>query len=120
MFQTAQRAGRSLYIIISGRSAGGAGADRKVLMNPYTNRWTVSLAWLVGMLIVWSLFVPRSVSVTTFFLLVAIGLVISMFGASFLKDGQPPRSVGAIIGDLEARSPNDARAGLTGSDDRRR
>ena len=55
------------------------------------------------MLIVWSLFVPRTVSVTTFSLLVATGLIVSFFGAMFLEDRQPPRSVGAIIGELEAQ-----------------
>jgi hypothetical protein len=50
----------------------------------YVNRWTVSLSWIVGMLIVWSLLVPRPVSVATFVLFGATGLVVSVFGASFL------------------------------------
>jgi hypothetical protein len=37
-------------------------------MNTYMNRWTVLLNWTVVMLIVWSLFVARTVSVTTFVL----------------------------------------------------
>lgn len=72
-------------------------------MRTYMNRWTVSLGWTVGMLIVWSLFVPRTVSVTTFFLLGAVGLIVTIFGAGFLKDSQPPQSINAIVADLEAQ-----------------
>jgi membrane associated rhomboid family serine protease len=77
-------------------------------MNTYTNRWTVLLNWTVVMLIVWSLFVPRTVSVTTFVLLGATGLIVSVFGAMFLKDSQPPRSVNAILGELEAQPKTDS------------
>lgn len=90
---------------------------RKVLMTTYTNRWTVSLAWLVGMLIVWSFVVSQSVSTITLFILAAIGLVISLFGAELLSDAQPPRSMSAIIGDLEAQSSVNARGGATESND---
>ena len=76
-------------------------------MNTFMNRWTVSLGWAVGMLIVWSLFVPRTVSVTTFSLLVATGLIVSFFGAMFLEGRQPPQSLGAIIGELEVQPGND-------------
>jgi membrane associated rhomboid family serine protease len=72
-------------------------------MNTHINRWTVSLSWTVAMLIVWSLFVPRTVSVTTFVLLGATGLIVSVFGAMFVKSSQPPQSVSAILGDLEAQ-----------------
>lgn len=71
-------------------------------MNSHINRWTISVSWTVVMLIVWSLFVPRAVSVTTFFLLLATGLIVSVGGAMFLADRQPPQSVSAIIGELEA------------------
>jgi hypothetical protein len=69
----------------------------------YVNRWTVSLSWIVGMLIVWSLLVPRPVSVTTFVLFGATGLVVSVFGATFLKDSQPPRSMTAILGEVDGQ-----------------
>jgi membrane associated rhomboid family serine protease len=80
----------------------------RVSMNSHANRWTVALAWTVGMLIVWSLFVPRTVSVTTFVLLGATGLIVSVFGAMFLTDRQSRQSVGAIIGELEAKPGTDA------------
>jgi hypothetical protein len=70
-------------------------------MNAYANRWLVSLGWMVVMLIVWSLFVPGRVSVTTFSLLGATGLMIAMFGGTLFKDRQP-QSVSAIIANLEA------------------
>jgi hypothetical protein len=114
MFQMAQRPRRDLRIIILEQSAGiDVGAEWKVAMNKYTNRWTVSLGWMVAMLIVWSLFVPGSVSVTTFFLLGALGLIVTVFGGTFLKDRQPPQSVGAIIADLEAPPGTDGASSRT-------
>jgi len=73
----------------------------------YMNRWTVALSWTVGMLIVWSLFVPRTVSVTTFTLLGATGLVVLLLGATLLRDTQPPQSVHAILSELEGRPTSD-------------
>jgi hypothetical protein len=74
----------------------------------YLNRWTVSLVWIIGMVIVWALFVPRTVSVTTLVLLVAVGLIVSVFGAMFVSNSQPPRSMAAIIGELEAQPNTDS------------
>ncbi len=74
----------------------------------YVNRWTISVIWMIGMLIVWSLFVPRAVSVTTFVLLAAVGLIVSVFGAILLNDSQPPRSMTAIIGEVEAQRRTDS------------
>jgi len=79
----------------------------------YMNRWTVSLVWIIGMLIVWALFVPRTVSVTTFVLLVAAGLIVSAFGAMVLNNSRPPRSMVAIIGELEAPPNTDSRSPRT-------
>ena len=72
------------------------------------NRWITSAIWVGLMLIVWSLFVPRPVSVTTFFLFGATGLIVTVFGAMFLNDSQPPRSVNAILSELEARPTDDS------------
>ena len=71
-------------------------------MTTYLNRWTLALGWLVAMAVLWALFVPRGLSVTTFTLLTATGLVVSFVGFVLLSDSQPPRSVNQILGDLEA------------------
>ncbi len=71
-------------------------------MTTYLNRWTIMLGWMVLLSIVWTLFVPGSISVTTFVLFGMIGLIAAFFGSALVRDSQPPRSVNAILGDLEA------------------
>lgn len=71
-------------------------------MNAYLSRWTFALAWAALMLIVWALFVPRGVSVTTFFLLGATGLAVLFVGPALISNSQPPRSVNQILVELEA------------------
>jgi hypothetical protein len=71
-------------------------------MNTHMNRWIAPLGWTVAMLILWALFVPTRLSVTTFVLLGVTGLVVSFFGSTFFRESQPPRSVNAILDELEA------------------
>lgn len=82
-------------------------------MNTYLNRWTAALGWAVVMLIVWALFVPHGVSVTTFVLIGMTGLLLSVFGSGLLKDSQPPRSVTNILVDLEAEAASSKPAART-------
>jgi len=70
-------------------------------MNGYINRWTVALGWMILMAVVGALFVPAGLSVTSFVLLGLIGLTVAFFGSALIRDSQPPRSVGAILDDLE-------------------
>ncbi len=58
------------------------------------------------MAIVWTLFVPRGLSVTTFNLLGVTGLAISLFGSTLLSSSQPPRSINQILLELEAEPTN--------------
>jgi Co/Zn/Cd efflux system component len=79
-------------------------------MKTYVNRWTVALSWAVLMLIVWALFVPKGVSATTFVMLSLTGLVVAVVGPMLLANHEPPRSMSAILGDLEAESTAVKRA----------
>ena len=71
-------------------------------MSTYLNRWTCALGWGVTMCIVWALFVPRGLSVTTFVLLSATGLLVSLFGSLLWSTGRAQRSVSQILVDLES------------------
>ena len=73
-------------------------------MSTYLNRWTGALGWAATMTIVWTLFVPRGLSVTTFVLLGATGLLVLVLGAMLWASSRPPRSVGQILLDLESGS----------------
>jgi hypothetical protein len=71
-------------------------------MNVNMSRWKISLGWAVLMMIVWTVFVPTSISVLAFVLLGLTGLVVSSFGSTFLADSESPRSIDAILNQLEA------------------
>jgi hypothetical protein len=71
-------------------------------MSTYLNRRTCALGWGVTMCIVWALFVPRGLSVTTFSLLGVTGLLVSLFGSMLWASSRPPHSVGQILSDLQS------------------
>jgi hypothetical protein len=77
-------------------------------MTTYVNRWTMALAWTVSMSIVWTLFVPRGISVATFVLLGCAGLLVSFIGGTLVHNSEPPRSVAQILSDVEAGSTSGA------------
>jgi hypothetical protein len=66
------------------------------------NRWTAALGWVVLMLIVWTLWVPRPVSVTTFTLLGLTGLLVLIAGTALRSSSRPAPSMGRILGDSES------------------
>lgn len=63
--------------------------------------WTLAAAWATAMMVIWVLFVPSHISHVWFALLALAGLFASLFGAALVGDSQAPRSVGAILADLE-------------------
>jgi Co/Zn/Cd efflux system component len=71
-------------------------------MSRYLSRWTVSAGWIVAMLAIWAMFVPTSISPVTALLIGLAGLLVTFFGITVLQDGESPRSVSAILTDLEA------------------
>lgn len=70
-------------------------------MRSYLNRWTLAVAWVVAMLVVWTLFVPSGLSVTTFVLCGIAGLLALFAGGALMRGGTPPHSMNQIISELE-------------------
>ena len=66
--------------------------------------WTASCAWVVLMGIVWSLFVPKGLTVETFSLLVVSGPVLLAAASALWKTHSPEPSV------RQARATADAKA----------
>ena len=77
-------------------------------MRNYVNRWTLSAAWALSMLVVWALFVPAGVSLTTVEVLGAAGLCAVIFGGAMVRDSEAPRSVVDILSELETGRPRSA------------
>ncbi len=75
------------------------------------SRWTTVLGWAALMGIVWTLFVPGRVSVTTFVLLGLTGLVILIGGSALWVSSRPSPSMGEILGDAEADRTTATAAG---------
>jgi len=73
-------------------------------MSTHLNRRTCALGWGVTTCIVWALFVPRGLSVTTFVLLGVTGLLVSLFGPMLWSNSRAQRSVSQILVDLESES----------------
>jgi hypothetical protein len=71
-------------------------------MPSHVNRWTLALTWTVLMSAVWTLFVPRGLSVATFVMFGTVGLLVLFAGGALLSDSQPPRSVNRILAEIEA------------------
>jgi hypothetical protein len=70
--------------------------------------WITALGWCTLMLIVWSLFRPRSVSVTTFSLLAATGLLLAVGGALLRNGSRHAYSTDQAHLDSKSPSPADA------------
>jgi hypothetical protein len=66
------------------------------------NHWTTSLGWTVLMLIVWTLFVPRPVSVATFFLLGSTGFLVLIAGSALWTRSRPSPSMAQILGEVDS------------------
>jgi nicotinamide riboside transporter PnuC len=73
-------------------------------MTAYKNRWSVVVAWAVVMLIVWALFVPKGVSVGTFTLMTAGGVLMLVAGSALWRAQRPEPSI------RQVRAANDARS----------
>jgi Co/Zn/Cd efflux system component len=68
------------------------------------NRWTVAGGWVILMGCVGAFAVPTHLSGTMFALVALAGLCVPLFGSAVLGDSQAPRSVNAILAELEADS----------------
>jgi peptidoglycan/LPS O-acetylase OafA/YrhL len=71
-------------------------------MTRYINRWTTLCAWAVLMGIVWALFVPRGVSITSFTLLGLTGAVFMVAASALWSAHQPTPSLRQTRVALEA------------------
>lgn len=65
------------------------------------NRWIVTVGWMTAMAFVWAILVPVQLSSIVVAFIAAAGLFVTHCGAALLSDSQAPRSVTAIIADLE-------------------
>jgi hypothetical protein len=83
------------------RTGRPAGKRLEAAMTRLTNRWILAFAWAVGMLIVWSLFVPEGLSVWSFALLCLAGPLLLAVGARFWRAQQPSPSVRQIRATLD-------------------
>lgn len=82
-------------------------------VNRIVNRWTAVFGWTVMMLIVWSLFVPRGLSVGSFVLLCLAGPLLLVAGAMFWNAQRPSPSIRQIRATLD--SDERSRAGTQAS-----
>ena len=62
-------------------------------MTTYINRWTAVVAWLVLMLIVWALFMPRTLSTGTFTMLTLTGPLLILAGSALWTAQRPSPSI---------------------------
>jgi hypothetical protein len=68
-----------------------------------SNRWKAALAWIASMSVVWTLFVPRGVSLLEVVSVGVVGLVVLVMSALWAGD-QPARSIRQILQDGELRA----------------
>jgi len=68
----------------------------------YANRWTALFGWTALMAIVWTLFVPRGLSATTFTLLSVTTLLVMISGSALWRAQQPSPSVRQIRATLDS------------------
>ena len=73
-------------------------------MTAYKDRWSFVVAWAIVMLIVWALFVPKGVSVGTFTLMTAGGVLMLVAGSALWRAQRPEPSI------RQVRAANDARS----------
>ena len=76
-------------------------------MTRYANRWTALLAWAAFTGIVWTIFVPRGLSVGTFTLLVLTGPLALLAGTAVWGARRPVPSAGRTRprADVAAEAP---------------
>jgi hypothetical protein len=67
--------------------------------------WIMALGWCTLMLIVWTLFRPRAVSVTTFVLLASTGLLLAVYGAVLRNGSRHAYSADQARFDLLSAAP---------------
>jgi len=65
-----------------------------------SNRWKAALAWIASMSVVWTLFVPRGVSLMEFLAVGVVGFLVLGVSALWAKDPLP-RSIREILQDTE-------------------
>jgi hypothetical protein len=63
-------------------------------MTRYANRWTALLAWVALMGIVWAIFVPRGLSVSTFTMVVLTGPLAMLTLSAVWATHQPSPPLG--------------------------
>ena len=68
----------------------------------YANRWTALFGWTALMVIVWTLFVPRGLSASTFTLLSVTTLLALVSGWALWRAQQPSPSVRQIRATLDS------------------
>ena len=68
----------------------------------YVNRWIALFGWTALMAIVWTLFVPRGLSVSSFALLSLTGLLVLIFGLALWRAQRPSPSIRQIRAQLDA------------------
>jgi hypothetical protein len=71
-------------------------------MTRYANRWTALLAWAALMGIVWTIFVPRGLSVGTFTLLALTGPLALLTGSAVWGAHRPSPSLGNTAAPIDA------------------
>jgi len=72
------------------------------IMIRYVNHWTALFGWTALMAIVWTLFVPRGLSATTFTLLGVTTLLLLISGSALWRAQQPSPSVRQIRATLDS------------------
>ena len=79
-------------------------------MTRYVNRWTALLGWTALMSIVWTLFVPRGLSATTFTLLSLTGPLVLVAGSALWRAQRPALSIRQIRATLDSDESTRAAA----------
>ncbi len=72
-------------------------------MTAYKNKWSAVFAWAVVILIVWALFVPTGLSVSTFTLMTGGGLLVLLAGSALWRAQRPEPSIRQMLAADDAR-----------------
>jgi hypothetical protein len=72
------------------------------VMTRYVNRWIALLGWTALMAIVWILWIPRGLSVSSFALLSLTGPLVLVFGSALWRVQRPSPSIRQIRATLDA------------------
>jgi len=79
------------------------------MMTRYLNLWTALCAWAMLMLIVWTLFVPKGLSVGTFTMLGLTATIVLAGGALLWKAQQPSPSIRQTRATVDSQEPSRPR-----------